>query len=194
MESLEFHKGTVSIGEEHENENFNEVEEVFYDKAKDERSTLKNREGEDEIIPKQIEPKKNHNDHHHQVKGMNLAQGMNVVDPHVQNSYTRMTHITPRVLLAQIQEVMAESFTNEWETYGTELPSRYGIEDILFNQSQRAKSLFNQSECLDTVTARTLHGYDDDDVDDDDEKCSSIVVVVVVLEMVLMHADKAAWL
>ena len=36
---------------------------------------------------------------------------------------------------------------------------RYGIEDILFNQSQCAKSLFNQSECLDTVTALVTARY-----------------------------------
>jgi len=44
-----------------------------------------------------------------------------------------------------------QSFLYEWETYGTELRSRYGIEDIVFNQSQRAKSSPNQSECLDTA-------------------------------------------
>jgi len=49
-----------------------------------------------------------------------------------------------------------ESFLYEWETYGTELRSRYGIEDI-FNQSQRANSSLNQSECLDTVTVRSPH-------------------------------------
>jgi len=44
-----------------------------------------------------------------------------------------------------------ESFSYEWETYGTELQSRYGIEHIVVNQSQRANSFLNQSECLNTA-------------------------------------------
>ena len=52
--------------------------------------------------------------------------------------------------------LLIESFLYEWETYGTELLLRYGITDILFNQSQHVKSLINQSEFSDT--ARSRHG------------------------------------
>ena len=52
----------------------------------------------------------------------------------------------------------------------TELGPWYGIEDIVFNQSQLTKSLLNQSECLDTArlphgsnrTITTSHSYEND--------------------------------
>ena len=54
-------------------------------------------------------------------------------------------------LIRQWIRYSLESFSYEWETYGMELRSRYGIELIVFNQSQRAKSFLNQSECLETA-------------------------------------------